>query len=106
MLTDGHVRRYAGRRVAVDGYSWLHKGAYACARELAQGRKSDMYVCGCGAGRLASLSAHRPVRFLTRYVKYCMKRIALLLENNVKPLIVLDGAYLPSKAGKEQERLE
>lgn len=36
-----HVRQYAGQRVAVDGYSWLHKGAYSCARELCEGIWTD-----------------------------------------------------------------
>jgi exonuclease-1 len=33
-----HVQAYKGRRVAVDAYAWLHKGAYACAMDLALGR--------------------------------------------------------------------
>ncbi len=36
-----HLRSYAGQRVAVDSYSWLHKGAYACAMDLAQQRATD-----------------------------------------------------------------
>jgi exonuclease-1 len=36
-----HVRQYQGQRVAVDGYSWLHKGAYCCARELCEGLWTD-----------------------------------------------------------------
>lgn len=36
-----HVSSYRGKRVAVDGYSWLHKGAYACSRELCEGTYTD-----------------------------------------------------------------
>jgi len=36
-----HVRDYKGRKVVVDGYSWLHKGAYTCARELCEGIYTD-----------------------------------------------------------------
>lgn len=39
-----HVAAYAGQRAAVDGYSWLHKGAYACARELCEGTWTDKYA--------------------------------------------------------------
>ena len=37
-----HVAAYKGKRVAVDAYCWLHKGAYACAYELAIGAKTDL----------------------------------------------------------------
>ena len=33
-----HVREYSGKRVAVDGYCWLHRGAFSCSRELCEGR--------------------------------------------------------------------
>jgi exonuclease-1 len=32
-----HVSTFAGASVAVDAYSWLHKGSYSCARELCEG---------------------------------------------------------------------
>ena len=31
---DVHVSSFRGRKVAVDGYCWLHKGAYSCAFQL------------------------------------------------------------------------
>lgn len=37
-----HVSTLGGRRVAVDAYGWLHRGAYACAQELVQGSATDM----------------------------------------------------------------
>lgn len=36
-----HVGAYRGQRVAIDGFSWLHKGAYCCARELCEGTYTD-----------------------------------------------------------------
>lgn len=39
-----HVSKYKGQRAAVDGYSWLHKGAYCCARELCEGSWTDKYA--------------------------------------------------------------
>jgi exonuclease 1 len=36
-----HLSNYRGQRVAVDAYSWLHKGAYSCSRELVEGVPTD-----------------------------------------------------------------
>lgn len=58
----------------------LHKGVYSCSTELCTGVPTHAYV------------------------QYCLDRIALLLRNNVKPYMVFDGGYLPSKAGTEDER--
>jgi hypothetical protein len=33
-----HVEKYRGKRLAADGYSWLHKGVYSCASLVAQVR--------------------------------------------------------------------
>lgn len=33
-----HLRDYAGKTLGVDGYVWLHRGAYACATELVTGK--------------------------------------------------------------------
>lgn len=32
-----NIKDYAGQTVAVDGYCWLHQGAYNCAKELCYG---------------------------------------------------------------------
>ena len=39
-----HVSAYRGQRVAIDAYGWLHRGAYNCAAELAQGVYTDGYA--------------------------------------------------------------
>lgn len=36
-----HLKEYAGKSVAVDGYSWLHKGVYSCSRELCEGTYTE-----------------------------------------------------------------
>lgn len=36
-----HVSEFSGKRVAIDGYSWLYKGAYCCSRELCEGEATD-----------------------------------------------------------------
>eukprot|EP01133_Synstelium_polycarpum_P006716 gene6716-7809_t len=38
---DIHVKDYAGKRVAIDGYSWLHKAAYSCSQELCLGKPTN-----------------------------------------------------------------
>lgn len=62
------------------GYSWLHKGAYACSRELCEGEYTE------------------------RFVAYCMSRVELMRSNGVTPIIVFDGGRLPEKAGEEETR--
>ncbi len=32
------LKKFAGETLGVDGYGWLHRGAIACAVELAQGK--------------------------------------------------------------------
>jgi exonuclease 1 len=38
-----HVKQYAGKVVGVDGYVWLHKGAFSCAWDLALGNHTTKY---------------------------------------------------------------
>lgn len=35
-----HLSAFAGQTLAVDAYVWLHRGVYACATELATGKKT------------------------------------------------------------------
>mmetsp|Transcript_43923 Transcript_43923/g.73203 ORF Transcript_43923/g.73203 Transcript_43923/m.73203 type:complete len:439 (-) Transcript_43923:407-1723(-) len=77
-----HVQEYRGRKVAVDGYSWLHKGVYGCALELARNIRTD------------------------KYVSFFMGRVHILTSNGVIPVIVFDGDKLPAKSGEERDRAE
>jgi len=74
------VSEFSGKTVGIDGYCWLHKGVYGCAKDVVEGRKTTVYI------------------------NYVLKRIELLLSFNVKPVMVFDGGYLPAKASKEKER--
>ena len=76
------VREFSGGTVAVDAYSWLHKGAFACADRLARGEPTDVYV------------------------QYCLRYVNMLLTHSVKPVLVFDGKNLPSKADTESKRRE
>ncbi|KAK9450215.1 PIN domain-like protein [Limtongia smithiae] len=75
-----HVKEFAGQVVGVDGYVWLHRGAHACAVDLALGR---------------------PTR---KYVDYAIHRVRMLKYYGVKPYLVFDGANLPSKKHIEVDR--
>jgi len=39
-----HLSEFAGKTVAVDAYVWLHKGVYACAPEVATGKRTTKCV--------------------------------------------------------------
>lgn len=61
---------YSGMRVAIDGNSWLHKGA-----------------CG-GASDSVGAMAH---------VRYCMDRLSRLIQAGLEPVVIFDGRKLPAK---------
>ena len=86
-LTPVSVSKYAGKRAAVDAYSWLHKGAYSCALEL-----------GTGDRWWARAKRDAP------YVRYCVHRAQMLRHFGITPVIVFDGDRLPAKGGEEKER--
>ncbi|ESQ34994.1 hypothetical protein EUTSA_v10007197mg [Eutrema salsugineum] len=78
-----HIQKYAGKRVGIDAYSWLHKGAYSCSMELCldiDGKKK------------------------LRYIDYFMHRINLLQHYEIIPIVVLDGGNMPCKAATGDER--
>ncbi|CAM9462686.1 unnamed protein product, partial [Phaeothamnion confervicola] len=79
---DIHVRDLHGLTVAVDTYCWLHKAIHCCATELCMDQPTD------------------------KYIAYCRRKLDMLLQHGVKPYLVFDGAALPAKAGKEQERAQ
>ncbi|KAM0925798.1 hypothetical protein ACQ4PT_003959 [Festuca glaucescens] len=69
-----------GQTVAVDTYSWLHKGALSCGDRLCKGIPT------------------------TRHIEYCMHRVNLLRHHGVKPILIFDGGYLPMKSEQEVKR--
>ena len=83
------VGKYAGKRAAVDAYSWLHKGAYSCALEL--GTNNRWWI---------------RQRRDAPYVRYCIHRAQMLRHYGITPVIVFDGDRLPAKGGEEKERRE
>ncbi|KAL5188231.1 Exonuclease 1 [Glycine soja] len=75
-----HIKDLKGCSVAVDTYSWLHKGALPCSTELCKGMPT------------------------TRHIEYCMHRVNLLRHFGVKPILVFDGGLLPMKSEQENKR--
>ena len=96
-----HVSAYAGKRVAVDSYVWLHRGVFTCARELALGQTTDKCVA-----RALRQEAHPHVSpcARVRYVAYFVRCVEVLRAAGVEPVCVFDGDKLPSKAVEEAER--
>ena len=74
------LRQLSGCRVALDMYCLLHRAVYTCATELSVGLPTD------------------------KHVKYCVRRIDALRAAGVDPVLVFDGAALPSKAATEADR--
>ncbi|XP_070027514.1 exonuclease 1 isoform X2 [Nicotiana sylvestris] len=78
-----HIKKYAGKRVGIDAYSWLHKGAYSCSMELCLNLEGDKKL---------------------QYLNYFMHRINLLRHYKITPVVVFDGGNLPCKSRTEDER--
>jgi len=83
-LRDVNVSILRGKRVAVDGYCWLHRGANSCAEELCLGNAANT----------------------TKYLQYVNAMLDLLDSVGAVPTVVLDGGYLPAKANQEEVRAE
>ncbi|EXB58288.1 Exonuclease 1 [Morus notabilis] len=75
-----HIKELEGCCVAVDTYSWLHKGALSCSKDLCKGLPTS------------------------RHIDYCMHRVNLLRHYGVKPVLVFDGGLLPMKSEQENKR--
>ncbi|KAJ4849968.1 hypothetical protein Tsubulata_004862 [Turnera subulata] len=75
-----HIKELQGCSVAVDTYSWLHKGALSCSTQLCKGLPTS------------------------RHIEYCMHRVNLLRHYGVKPVLVFDGGLLPMKMEQENKR--
>jgi exonuclease 1 len=82
ITSNVHISELRGKRVAVDAYVWLHRGAYACSMELAQRIPTN------------------------KYISYCLHRVRLLQHHGVIPILVFDGAPLPAKRETNRKRGE
>lgn len=77
-----HISVFAGQKVAIDGYSWLHRALHLCGVDVA---------------------VHND---LGKIVSYFEKKIAYFLSVNMKVTLVFDGDKLPLKISTETSRLQ
>ncbi|RKF63632.1 Exodeoxyribonuclease 1 [Erysiphe neolycopersici] len=75
-----HLKKFEGKTLGVDAYGWLHRGAIACAMELATEKSTR------------------------KFVDYALHRVRMLQHFGVIPFLVFDGDNLPSKAETEARR--
>ena len=75
-----HISEFRNKRVGVDVFGWLHKGAFGCAYALCNNKPTKVYV------------------------RYVIERVQMLLHYQVIPVVVFDGAGLPMKAKTHDER--
>ena len=77
---DAHISLWSGKRAAIDGYAWLHRGAKTCAMEMARGTPT------------------------TAFVEYCLRLLQMMRGHGVEPVVVFDGGPLVAKGGTESDR--
>lgn len=80
------ISNFKGKRVAIDGYVWLHRSSYRCAKAIVENPGSDCIV------------------------PYVMTMLNHIISNGLTPIIVFDGQALPQKSNtsnkRHQDRIE
>jgi len=82
ITTSQTLSAYRGKRAGIDGYTWLHRSLYCI-----------------GDGILKN-----PID-ITRCINFFIKKLRLLLRNQITPIFVFDGDKLPMKNNEEDKRL-
>ena len=80
IFIERHLKCYINKKIAVDGYSWLHKSVFLMSDDILTNPDSK------------------------RFLVYLNRRLDQLLRYNIKPVIVFDGDKLPMKKVEEDER--
>ena len=85
ILRDITTRRalsyYKGKRAGIDGYTWLHRSLYCIGDGILKQPKD-----------------------ISRCLNFFIKRIQLLLKNEITPIFIFDGDKLPMKFNEEGRR--
>ena len=85
ILSDVTTRKplstYRGKRAGVDGYTWLHRSLYCIGDGILQ----------------------NPID-ISRCINFFIKKLQLLLKNQITPIIIFDGDKLPMKNTEEDKR--
>eukprot|EP01084_Bolivina_argentea_P258937 436731_1 len=74
------LSNFSGETCGVDASCWLHRASHSCALALVSGRST------------------------TKYLEFTLRCIQTLLDYNITPIIVFDGAQLQMKANEEHRR--
>ena len=80
LIKDCHIEQFRGKRVAVDGYCWLHKATYSCSNDLCNGIDNPAWI------------------------KYFLNMVDMLVYHQIEVYIVFDGTNLPAKQLVEASR--
>ncbi|KAI3929633.1 hypothetical protein MKX01_025801 [Papaver californicum] len=75
-----HIKDLRGCSVVVDTYSWLHKGALSCSKEICKSEPTS------------------------RHIAYYIHKVNQLRHYGFKPILVFDGGHLPMKCEEEAKR--
>ena len=79
-MVSTNIRKYSGKTVAVDISWWIHQGAYYAD-----------FSCGSEG-------------VIQKIINYITKRIRMLIELNIEPIIVFDGSNISAKQRILDER--
>jgi len=74
VTVPGHLSNFSNKTAAIDTMSWLYKGAYACAYELAVGKPTNAYLI------------------------FVYRMLSLLKRWSITPIFCIDGRQVPAKA--------
>lgn len=75
-----HISTFAGKRAVVDASTWLYRGCYSCAREVARGMPTE------------------------KFLRFVMHRVRMLKYHQVDVTMVFDGKVLPLKNYTSKQR--
>ena len=81
-IRPSHISRYAGKRLGIDAFAWLHRGAISAAVPLVTGQ--------------APWTETKPPTD-PPWVAFCLRMIYMLLQHGAIPVVVFDGCRLPAK---------
>lgn len=76
-----HLKEYQNKRVAIDGYCWLHKSIFSIGTSILD-EKIDITPC----------------------IYYFKRKLFKLLQYNIIPIVVFDGSKIPIKKNEEERR--
>ena len=82
VIKKTHISKYKGKKIGIDGYSWLYKSAFSCSYELCNNITTNKYITSI------------------------IKRLDILFKFNIIPIFIFDGNHLSAKSNTELLRKE